>query len=498
MKRGPEAAIALALAALVAWSFHVRWTMLTASPFPLGVDGYFYPVELRALLETGHLAYPASPLVLWLMLPLAAITDPITGAKLGAALFGALIALPAYGVGARLARSRAAGLVAAAVATTSTGSRYMTVEFVKNSAGLTIALAALWLVLRACERPARGRIAAALVAILAAVLAHKMAAALVIALAIPAAILEAVARGKLRGRRLLQVVAVLVLAGAVALVLGTLIPERLLSPADLVLVGDLFTTTPRWLAPALASGNLELTMGYEPLLAGITGALVLATSRGDKRSPGDTAARLVAHGSAILAIVIAVPWLDVGDAQQLGFRLRVIAFVPLALCAAILVARAAAQLPRHRELATVALAAVLVVARVARTPQRLDGEVVTHPALVTGLYALSRHVPPGATLVIPERHITFMAAWYLRAPTSLTARNVAHPVRVLPLNWHGVGSPLDDALFAARAAPGIPPPVGGHPSHPNGLVLIPEATWPWLLQHEAPWGLERWGYWPTN
>jgi len=90
-----------------------------------------------------------------------------------------------------------------------------------------------------------------------------------------------------------------------------------------------------------------------------------------------------------------------------------------------------------------------------------------------------------------------MAAWYLRARTSLTARGIAHPVRVLPLNWHGMGSPLDDALFAARAAPGIPPPIGGHPRHPDGMVLVPDATWQWILLHEAPWGLERWGYWPT-
>ena len=43
--------VALALAALVVYSFLERWEMLTSSPFPLGVDGYFYPIQLRALLE---------------------------------------------------------------------------------------------------------------------------------------------------------------------------------------------------------------------------------------------------------------------------------------------------------------------------------------------------------------------------------------------------------------------------------------------------------------
>src|SRR5215470_14167643 len=159
---GPGVAVAAALLALVAWSSWQRWQMLTASPFPLGVDGYFYPIELRALLERGELAYPASPLTFYLLAPFAAATDPITGAKLGAALWGAAIAIPAYGVGARLGGGRGAGLVAAAIATTSVGSAYLTIEFVKNGIGLTVALTALWLALGATERPSRIRATAAI------------------------------------------------------------------------------------------------------------------------------------------------------------------------------------------------------------------------------------------------------------------------------------------------------------------------------------------------
>src|SRR5207302_493507 len=120
--------IAGALVALVAWSLWQRWRLVTASPFPLGVDGYFYPIELRSLLDHGALQYPTSPLAFYLLAPFAAATDPITGAKLGAALFGAMIAVPAYGVGARLGCSRGAGLVAAVLATTSVGSAYLTIE----------------------------------------------------------------------------------------------------------------------------------------------------------------------------------------------------------------------------------------------------------------------------------------------------------------------------------------------------------------------------------
>ena len=124
--------IAVALAALVAWSFLQRWEMLAVSPFPVGIDGYFYPIQVRALLEDGALRYPSSPLTFWWMAPFAAASDPITGAKLGAALGTALIALPAYGVGARFGRSRGAGLVAASLAATSASSLYLATEFVKQ------------------------------------------------------------------------------------------------------------------------------------------------------------------------------------------------------------------------------------------------------------------------------------------------------------------------------------------------------------------------------
>ena len=218
----PAAGVAAALAALVAWSFAERWALLTASPFPVGVDGYYYPIQLRALLETGGLHYPAAPLGFWLMAPLAALTDPITGAKLGAALFGALIALPAYGVGARLGGGRGAGLIAAALATVSAGSRYLSLEFVKNGIGLTVALTAVWLVLRALERPDRGRIGGAALGLAAALATHKLAAGVALVLAAPAIAAELAARRAWRGR----VVAGAAVAAAAVVVVGPALPHR--------------------------------------------------------------------------------------------------------------------------------------------------------------------------------------------------------------------------------------------------------------------------------
>jgi hypothetical protein len=565
----PAAAVAAAVVALAAWSAWQRWQLLAVSPFPLGVDGYFYPIQLRSLLERGQLAYPASPLAFYLMAPFAALTDPISGAKLAAAILGAAIAGPAYAVGAHLGGSRGAGLVAAVLATTSVGSSYLTIEFVKNGIGLTVALTALWLALRATDRPTRLRIAAAIAGLLAAYATHKMAAAIVLVVAVPAALASAAARGALRGRRLLIAIGAVTGAVIVALSLGALFPQRFLSTDDTRLLRDLVSSTPHWTAPALVFSSGELALGRDALLGIVLAlsaavALVLRTRRAraaatdpnpaitdprpaatdprsattdprsattDPRSattdpssattaprsaatdprraasersgpPDERAAVLPAAIKAaawtilLLTIAIGLPFLAVTDRQGLGFRLRIAAFVPAALTAAIAIRAVLPRaLRRDRILAAVALA--LAVLRQPGT--RLEGSVITHPALVAATRALDGHVPADTTLIVPERHIAFMVAWYTGAPIAIRPERIpkTQRARLLPLHFIRADSALDRALLAARAEPSLAPPVGFHPRHPNGLVLVPEPTWDWILTRLPAKERARFTAWPT-
>ncbi|NVB81836.1 MAG: hypothetical protein HOV81_25875 [Kofleriaceae bacterium] len=502
-----HAAIGAALAVLVAWSFWQRWQILAASPFPLGVDGYFYPIQIRSLLESGSLQYPASPLTFWFMAPFAAATDPITGAKLGAALGSALIALPAYAVGARLARSRGAGLLAAAIASTSASSVYLAMEFVKQGIGLTVALTALWLVLRTLDEPTRRRIAIAIGGIVATLLAHKLAAALVIVIAVPALAEEARARGTLRGRRLLYVVAGSVVAAIVVLVLGLVAPQRFLAPGDAALLGSLMSSHARWSAPALVMPRFELAFDHEAVVglgSALGAAVVLVMSRAGRSSSLPTAVvgkrghgeRVAAWVIVISGIVIGLPWLAVDNPQGLAFRLRVAAFVPLALTAPIVLAALATRLaPRVRDIGFAVLALLLALRMIDRP---VEGRVVAHPALVSGVIAATTKIPAGATVIVPERHILFMVAWYTRAPVSLRPELVPYPqrVRLLPLAFTGMGSPLEHALDEARLQPDLDPPIGLHPRHHNGLVLVTERTWDWLMKDLGP-SAKPWIDWPT-
>jgi hypothetical protein len=406
-----QASVAIALLALVAWSFYQRWQVLSASPFPLGVDGYFYPTQVRALLETGSLQYPASPLTFWFMAPFAAATDPITGAKLGAALGGALIAVPAYGVGARFGGSRGAGLVAAAIATSSACSAYLTIEFVKQGIGLTVALSALWLVLRALDTPSRPRIAAALAGVVAALLAHKLAAAVVIVIAIPAAIEEARGRAVLRGRRLLYLLLALGALTVLGLVLGLGFPQRFLSPSDAALFGTIFSADAHWTAPALATPRLTLDFDHEAAIGGVVAIAAAVALRMRKRNSREHGVRTATWVMIGFGIATAIPWLAISDPQGLGFRLRIASFVPLALCASVLVEPLLSLVKRldarERDIVALGLALFLAIRPHAKPT---EGLVLAHPAMVAAVMASSHQLPAGATVIVPERHILFMVA----------------------------------------------------------------------------------------
>lgn len=503
--RALAAAPWLAVLGLAAWSAWHRWHVLTASPHPLGIDGYFYPIQVRSLLERGHLAYPAAPLTFYLMAAVAAVTDVITATKLVAAVGGALATVPAYAIGRRLG-GIAGGLAAAALVATSGGSFYLSCEFVKNGVGLTVALGAVWAGLRALERPTRGALAVAALAVLAALLTHKMAAALVAALLAPAAVVELRAR---RGAAVWRWAAIAAAAlVVVAVVLGTLWPERFVAGRDLGELREAFGAAPRWHLPAMYIDHgrgrvFELRLGEDaPIAAGLVVlALVLAALGRLRLLPPSTvrpADRAAMVSAAVVVVVTAIPYLAVADPDGLGFRLRVAVFAPAALVAAWAVGRAAARLAPA--LAVAVVAPVLTVYVATTEPEPREGLVVAHPALVAGMLALDGRLPPDAVVITSERHLGFMAAWYARVPVRMRPEPVppARRWRLLAGNRIELGSPLDKALRAARAQPDLVAPIGLHPWDPDGLVVVPEATWTWVLTQVPPPVARYWRRWPTR
>ncbi len=496
--RSPRAAGAAALVlalGLVAWAAVTRARFLLASPYPLGIDGYFYPIQLRALLAHGHLYYPSSPLVLWLMAPFAAATDPIVGAKLGAALGTAAVALPVYVVGRRVSGDRAVGLFAAVLAATSASSFYLSVEFVKSGVGMTVAAAYLALLGRAVERPTRARIAAAALALVAALAAHKLAGAVAL-LSTPAPLLVAWrARGgrlSLADRRVRLAALVAAVAVAALVAAGLAAPARFPGARDLSLLAALFTGSPDFTIPALDLGRgPALRFGLEAPIAGalaLAALLLLAAARRWPQLVGDLPARdrALVVGPAVVALLAACPWLDSADPQGLAFRLRVILFVPLAIAAAFVAGRALARAtPLLRGALVIGFAAGWIVSR---PPTSAEGTVTEQPHMVAAMIAARGVVPDGDVVICPQRSLVFMYSWYTGRPARTRPEPVPHDRRWRLLPSRLIHRELHAALDRMRAErpPGLTLPRGLHPRHRNGVVLVPEASWDWLMARVSP------------
>ncbi|HUQ02241.1 MAG TPA: glycosyltransferase family 39 protein [Kofleriaceae bacterium] len=500
------AAVWAAVLALAAWSVWQRWELLDSSPYPVGVDGWYYPIQVRSLLERGELAYPAAPLTFWLMTPVALVTDPITAAKIIAALGGGVVAVPAFLLGRRVG-GVAGGLVAAVLATTGGGSFYLSLEFVKNGLGLTVALTTAWLGLRALEQPTRARLALAALVLVLAFLTHKMSALLALALLAPAVAVELRAR-ELSPRAWRVIGATLAAAAVVALVAGVLAPQRFIGPRDVALLDGAFTGPGEWELPALAVPHpgrptYYLLLGHQGLIAAAAGAVFLAAAIASRVSPGvrsdarPAERALVWAGFALLAVT-AWPWLDVADPDAVGFRLRVAAFAPASIVGAAAVGRLVATLELPWRLVAVAPALAAWVA--VRPAAPTEGMVRTEIPMVAATAAITDALPKDAVIISAERHLGFQAVWFARVPLRLRPERVPRERRwrMIPLGIIGMGSPLDRALTEARTHPELAPPIGLHPGHPNGLVLVPEATWEWVLTRLPPRPQAWWREWHTR
>ena len=472
----PRAVAAAIVAAAIAWVAWRRYQFALGSPYPHGVDGYFYAAQLRSLLDSGQLRWPSPPLCFWLMWPLAALIGPVAALKAGAVALTTAIAAPIYGIARELAAPRALAIAAAILALTSPALFYFSTEFVKNGAGLTVAALAIWAALAADRRGTRRWWALFVLALLAAWLTHKSAAVLAVIATAP--LLWSASR-----RLSLVAIGAAVIAGLVA-------PERFAGVADLALAGDLFSERIDLELPVQRLDGRTLLFGREVLFAALAALAFIAaavTRRIDRRPRS-------LFGLALLALVAAIPWIDVADPGGPGFRLRLLAFFPLAL----LVAAPGAALASRFGANTVAAAALgLAGFLIAFRPAIYRPPVVEqHPAMVAAVRAAADHVPATGVVITPERRLVF-------AYTYLTGGRAAqHPGadprwRLVPLAYMtpALVTAIDQTRKQAPAS--VPRPISLHPYSRDGLLLIPEPFWQDALSRLPTDQRSHYESWPT-
>jgi hypothetical protein len=486
----------IALLGVTGWAFGARWQFLNASPHPFGIDGYYYSIQLRSLLAGEGLYYPSAPLAFYLMLPFTAFAEPISAVKLSAALWTSLAAVPAYLIVKRLTGERGAGLVAAALVAVSEQSFYLCTEFLKNGIGITLALACAASLGASLDdrsgHPAR-RIIPPLVLLGATYATHKAAFGLCVLFGLPPLAIWVVRRIRNTGDRVRRrrwigwSAASVVCVSLVIVVAGLILPRRFVSPADLKLLPA--ATSVNAHDDALLLGT-EVTYGAYVALA-LVGALavrsVVRRLRGrvateqaalagtDPSDEPSLAARALVIGPIVYACVMAFPALTSKDPQGLTFRLRVMDFAALVICAPALLVHCVEFAPRLTRTAILAGAAAALLVFLPKT--HAEGVIRTPQAWLPGVRALPRQLPPGSRIIVSSRQLAYMIKWETGLEATSHVPTAIDPERTYRLVDAGAPQSVECRVFEASLPAGAEPPTHPDPEHRWLFTLFPERTW---------------------
>lgn len=154
--------------------------VLLRYPVAVGIDGYYYVLQVHELLARGQLYFPTdTPLVFYVLAALAALAgDTVLAIKIGSIALNLALCAGLYALVSYSTRSRWLGVLAGLIAAVSAMHFYMVAEFIKNLCALALLVWCWWAAVRAGrDRRVRWTMTAA-VLFIAAVCSHRSAWAL--------------------------------------------------------------------------------------------------------------------------------------------------------------------------------------------------------------------------------------------------------------------------------------------------------------------------------
>ena len=440
-----------------------RAWLLFRTPYVPGINGAYYLVQARALIERGALAIPDMPLTFHLHAALAWSLAKATGmaqaeaivlaVKLCDAVLPPLVAWPVFVLVRRWARARGQGdavpLAAAALACLGTTSFRIVGDLQKNSLALVwlaMLLAALhgWL-----ERPTARRGLAARAALLLLGLTHVgVLGAAVVLLAAVLPVFLTRQRGLAAWRRALPWMG----AGVALLALTAAFVSWRYDPTRIHRLVSAFTNPAAF---SFDGGQMPIRPGSAMFvarwvaLAAFALLVVPAASivwRRRKELPAADVA-LVA-GGALAVLAMTGPYFSM-DKSVRFYLIALLPAIPVAAFSVLYVATAW----RRRWL--LGLALLVGIGGTARSWPRGGGAVLSD-APMREIQGLARYVPrPDRTLIATEHGAEWWTAWFLRT-------RVAQPHALRPEDWRRYDTVLfleiKSGLRANMFAGGGPPP----------------------------------------
>lgn len=168
------------LAALLILMTVVSWhdlAFLLQYPVAVGLDGYYYVLQVDELLKHGRFYYPTTtPFVLYFLTGIRFLTgDTVLAVKVGSIVLHALLCLGIFALVTSATRSIWLGVLGIALASSSQLHFYMLAEFIKNLGAVTLLLWCGWVALQAARTRRTRLIYFSLLCLTAATISHRSA-----------------------------------------------------------------------------------------------------------------------------------------------------------------------------------------------------------------------------------------------------------------------------------------------------------------------------------
>lgn len=429
------------LAAVVLAAIAVRASVQFGTGLMPGMNGAYYLVQVRAVIEKGHLAEHDMPLIFWLQAGLARLVQALSiltlessivlASKLFDSIVPALAAIPAFLLAVRWPGGRHsvwAGIAAATLAVLSSGPLRMVGDFQKNALGMLWVLSCAYCLQQGLDRRSWRHLAAAGLFLGLVGVTHIGTFGVTLALVVLVVLAWALLASS-RPRR-----ALLAVGGGAAGVAGLL--GVLMILGDSARITRLLTllTAPLSLFRSSGMGG-SVRVGtwlrlQDPQTFILSGVLSLAAGavliwRRHEIQPWE---RALVVASAVLALFLSSPFLS----QDMSLRFQLMAFAPAVILVSFVFARSGTPALRSTlVIGTIAVVLATVPATV-RSPNSPSITEVSYTEL-TGLQ--TSIADPSHTLIIARHGLEWWAAWALHT-------DVAQPMAVTDADWTTYASVL--------------------------------------------------------
>jgi hypothetical protein len=296
--------------------------LLFRHPVAVGLDGYFYVLQIESLYEKGTLfSRSSTPLVIYLLSALKfLINDSVLAIKLGSLLFHLALVAGVYAIVESLTRSKFHALCGTIIVAASSVHLYLLAEYVANAGGLALFVWGAYFTIRAAGTRKTSWAVSAIICFAGAGLSHRSLGLIIGALLggwLVYYLSTAAAAG--RGRKLC--------AGALGLALF-LSPSVLAWQTFIVLperVRELLLTSPR-----LPVGRVAIPEKFLLLVCSVVFLFVLIKKDRNERGPRTN---MVLGSVVIMSLLLTInPFLDRSAGwSSASERISAFAYVQLAV-----------------------------------------------------------------------------------------------------------------------------------------------------------------------